>query len=252
MKVGLVLSGGGARGISHIGVLKALEELGVEIHCLAGASAGSIVGSLYSYGYTPEKILDIVVSASVFRSMRPAWAMTGLLSLDGLRDILLKHIPENSFESLKKPMTIVATEIRKGKSDYFDKGELMPAILASCCIPAVFNPITFNGGVYVDGGVLDNLPARSIRNQCDLLIGSHCNPISSEFDAKNFRNVIERSVLLAVYGNTAVSKNLCDVFIEPQAISKISGFEIARAKDLFDMGYQYTMQNFTSDDFKLK
>src|SRR5690349_3082192 len=222
MKVGLVLSGGGARGISHIGVLKALEELGVEIHCLAGASAGSIVGSLYSYGYAPEKILDIIVNASVFRSMRPAWALTGLLSLDGLRDILLKHIPENSFEVLKKPMTIAATEIRKGKAEYFDKGELMPAILASCCIPAVFNPITFNGGVYVDGGILDNLPARSIRSQCDLLIGSHCNPIIDEFDVKSFRNVIERSLLLAIYGNTAVNKSLCDVFIEPQAIGKIS------------------------------
>lgn len=252
MKVGLVLSGGGARGIAHIGVIKALEELGVEIDCLAGASAGSIVGSLYAYGYKPDKILEVVTTASVFKSMRPAWAMTGLLSLDGLREILLKYIPENSFEALKKPMTIVATEIRKGRSDYFSKGELMPTILASCCIPAVFNPITFNGGIYLDGGILDNLPARSIRSECDLLIGSHCNPIIDEFDVKNFRNVIERSVLLSIYGNTAVSKNLCDVFIEPQAIGKFSGFELNKAKELFEMGYQFTIQNFSQGDFQLK
>jgi len=252
MKVGLVLSGGGARGIAHIGVLKALEELGVEIHCLAGASAGSIVGSLYAYGYKPDKILEIVTSASVFKSMRPAWAMTGLLTLDGLREILIKYIPENSFESLKMPITIVATEIRKGKSAYFNKGELIPVIQASCCIPAVFNPILINGGVYVDGGVLDNLPAQTIRSQCDVLVGSHCNPIIDEFDVKNFRNVIERSLLLAIYGNTSVSKNLCDVFIEPQAIGKFSGFELNKAKELVEMGYQYTIQNFSASDFRGK
>src|SRR5688572_19776960 len=84
MKVGLVLSGGGARGISHLGVIKGLEELGVKIEVLAGTSAGSIVGSLYSYGYSPDEIITEVIAMKLIRSMRPAWTWTGLLSLEGI------------------------------------------------------------------------------------------------------------------------------------------------------------------------
>jgi NTE family protein len=249
---GLVLSGGGARGISHIGVIKALEEFGIQLDCFAGTSAGSIVGSLYAYGYKPDEILDIIVGTSLFKSLKIAWTWTGLISLEGLKDILLKHMPENSFEALKKPMTIAATEIKKGKSVYFTKGELIPAILSSCCVPAVFNPIQFDGGLYVDGGILDNLPAQTIRDKCDVLIASHCNHISEDFDARSFRNVIERSLLMAINRNTVQSKGICDVFIEPPAVGKYSGFEVAKAKELFQLGYDFTKKNFDPNDFYKK
>lgn len=251
MKVGLVLSGGGARGISHIGVLKALEEFGVQVNCMAGTSAGSIVGSLYGYGYSPDEIMDIILHTRFFKTMRPAWALTGLLSLEGLREILVTHMPENTFSALKIPMTIAATDMRKGKAAYFSSGELASAILASCCVPAVFNPISFNENLYVDGGIVDNLPAKSIREQCDVLIGSHCNYINDEFDVKNFRSVIERSLLVAINGNTTISKGLCDVLIEPPAVGKVSGFEVGKAKELFEIGYTFTRENFKPEDFKL-
>lgn len=249
MKIGLVLSGGGARGISHIGVLKGLEEIGVKPEVIAGTSAGSIVGSLYAYGYTPDQIITEVLAAKLFRSMRPAWTWTGLLSLEALASSLIKLIPENDFSALKIPMTIAATEIRRGKPDYFSNGELIPAIMASCCIPAVFNPIQLNGGLYVDGGLMDNLPAKSIRDKCDLLIGSHCNYISSEFDVKNFRSVIERSLLIAINGNTMVSKSLCDILIEPPDVGSFSGMDLGRARDLFEAGYKFVIDNFSREDF---
>jgi NTE family protein len=249
MKIGLVLSGGGARGISHIGVIKGLEELGVKPEVIAGTSAGSIVGSMYAYGYTPDEIISEVLAAKLFRSMRPAWTWTGLLSLEALASSIIKLIPENNFNALKIPITIAATEIRRGRPEYFSTGELVPAILASCCIPAVFNPIQLNGGLYVDGGLMDNLPAKSIREKCDLLIGSHCNYISSEFDVKNFRSVIERSLLIAINGNTMVSKSLCDILIEPPDVGSFSGMDIAKAKDLFDAGYRFVKENFSREDF---
>src|SRR5215831_15320961 len=124
MKIGITLSGGGARGIAHIGVLKALEELGVKISIISGTSAGSIVGSLYSYGYKPEEIFSIIQKVSVFKSVKPAWTWTGLLSLDGLGAVLTKHMPENNFEALKLPLTIAATDIKKGETVYFTSGEL--------------------------------------------------------------------------------------------------------------------------------
>lgn len=252
MKVGLVLSGGGARGISHVGVIKALEELGLKFSQIAGTSAGSIVGSLYSYGYKPDEILEIIVTTKLFRSMRPAWTWTGLLSLDGLKNTLLTILPENDFSALKIPLTIAATEIKRGKSEYFSSGELVPAILASCCVPAVFNPISHNASLYVDGGLTDNLPAGAIRDKVDFLIGSHCNYISGEFDVKNFRSVIERSLLIAINGNTTISKSKCDILIEPPGVGGYSGFEIGKAKELFEKGYQFVKDNFSLEDFEKK
>lgn len=250
MKIGLVLSGGGARGICHIGILKALEELDVPVHLISGTSIGAIVGAFYANGLTPEQILDIMLKTSFFKSIRPAWTLKGLLSMRTLRDLIHKHISHDSFESLAIPLTVAATEIRKGKSVYFSAGPLIPALLASSCVPVVFNPFPLNGGVYVDGGVLDNLPASSIRNQCDLLIGAHCNHVSDEFEEKNFRSVIERCLLMAINGNTSTSRNLCDIVIEPFGAGRISTFDFGRARELYEIGYEFTIRNFTKQDFK--
>jgi NTE family protein len=174
----------------------------------------------------------------------------GLLSLDGLKEVLLKHMPENNFGFLKIPLVIAATDIRKGETVYFDEGELIPSVMASCCVPAVFAPVNYQGRVLVDGGVLDNLPVKAIRSQCDLLIGSHCNPIGVDFDAKNLRTIIERSLLMAINGNTIRSREACDVFIEPSGLDRVSGFELAKAQEIFDTGYNYVRGNFTSENFK--
>lgn len=250
MKIGLVLSGGGARGVAHIGVLKALDEMGIKFSIASGTSAGSIVASLYSYGYRPDEIFDIIKNLSIFKSVSPAWAWAGLLKMDGLEALLIKYIPENNFKALKIPLTVAATEIRKGVTHYFSEGELIPAIVSSCSVPAVFNPVSFKGGLYVDGGLLDNLPVLPIRDKCDFIVGSHCNHISSEFDPKNLKLVIERSLLMAISSNTLVSRKMCDVFIEPTRMDRFSSFDIGKAQEIFDFGYQFTKQNFMPHHFQ--
>ena len=250
MKIGLALSGGGARGIAHIGVLKALDEMNVRIDVIAGTSAGSIVGALYAYGHKPDQIFEIIKTLSIFRSVSFAWTWSGLLTMDGLKELLHKQIPENDFRALKIPLTVAATEIRKGHIHYFTEGELIPAVVSSCSIPAMFNPVNFNGGQFVDGGVLENLPAKPIRDKCDLLIGSHCNHISPEFDAKSLKVVIERSLLMAIFANTLVSRNLCDVFIEPPRMDRFGAFEIGKAQEIFDYAYRFTKENFMPHHFQ--
>jgi NTE family protein len=250
MKIGIALSGGGARGIAHIGALKALEEMEVEISVISGTSAGSIVASLYAYGLKPEQIFERVRQLSLFKSVRPAWTWAGLLTMDGLKELILKNIPENDFAALRIPLTIAATDIRKGEAQYFSSGELAPAVVASCSIPAVFNPVNFNSELLVDGGLLDNLPARSIRNQCDLLIGSHCNEISRDFDPKNLKVVIERSLLIAISANTQQSLNLRDLAIRPPNMDRFTVFDIAKAQEIYDYAYRFTKDNFKAEQFK--
>jgi NTE family protein len=251
MKIGLALSGGGARGISHLGVLKALEEFGVQIDCISGTSTGALIGALYSYGLSPEKILETIINTRIFTSLRPAWSWTGLANVNGLQELLLRVMPENNFQSLKIPVTIVATNLKKGRPEYFTSGELVVPLLASCCVPVLFSPIIINGEVYVDGGIMDNLPTDCIRKGCDVLIGSSCNHVTSEFDVKNFRSVIERSLMVAISGNTVISKFLCDVLIEPPELGKVSAFDLSDPRRLFDMGYAFVKTNYDKHSFEI-
>lgn len=252
MKYGLVLSGGGARGFVHLGIIKALEEMGLSFSCIAGTSAGSIVGAFYAYGFPPDEIARIVASTSFLKTLRMAWSWTGLLDLTGLGSIMLNYMPENNFSALKIPTTIAATDLMKGRPAYFTEGELIPAILASCCIPGIFKPVEHNGSLYVDGGILDNMPVKAIRDQCDFVIAAHCNPIDDMFDKRNLKAIVERSLLMAINGNTSASKTICDLLIEPPEVGKFSGNELARGQQMIDIGYTYTMKNFTPEHFAIK
>jgi NTE family protein len=250
MKLGLVLSGGGARGITHLGILKALEEMGVEFSIISGTSAGSIIGALYAYGYRSEEIFSVVKSLSFFKSLRPAWTRVGLLQMLWLQELLLKYIPENNFSALKIPLTVAATEIGKGEIHYFTEGELIPVVIASSSIPAVFNPVQFGEGTYVDGGILDNLPVKPIIDKCDFIVGLHCNSISENFNHLTIKSVIERSLLMAINANTQISRGMCNLFIEPPHLDRYTAFDIGRAQEIFDIGYKYTKENFTPLHFQ--
>lgn len=251
MKVGLALSGGGAKGFAHLGIIKALEEMEITISEISGTSAGSIVGAFYCYGHKPDQILEIISSTGFLKSVRPAWSWSGLLSMDGFKEVLFKYLPDNSFEKLKTPLTIAATEIRQGRVTYFNTGELIPRIIASSSIPALFNPVTLDGNVYVDGGILDNLPVRPLVGMCDFIIGSHCNPVEQRFDIKSVREITQRSLLMAINVNSSHSKGHCNVVIEPPELGKFSTFDLSKGKEIFDIGYKFVKNNYSKNDFQL-
>jgi len=250
MRTGIVLSGGGSRGVAHLGILKALDELGVTFDCISGTSIGALVGALYAQGLKPDRILELVKSVGLFNSVRPAWAKTGLLNMDGIKELLHKCIPVNNFNNLAIPLTVAATDIRRGQIHYFSEGELIQTVVASCSIPALFNPVSLNGNLYVDGGLVDNLPVKPIRNRCDFIIGSHCNHISNDVDVTNIKLVIERSLLVAIHSNTEISRGMCDVFIEPPRMDRFSSMDFSKAQEIFDFSYRFTMQNFMPHHFQ--
>jgi NTE family protein len=246
MRIGLALSGGGARGISHIGSLKAFEEFGIKPVALAGTSAGAIVGAMYAYGYSPQEMLKIISGAGFFQLFRPAWRWTGLLNLDGVRNYLNKLIPDNTFESLNIPLTVAATDIAAGKAAYFSSGELLSPLIASCSIPGIFHPVEINGKIYVDGGIIDNLPVKHLNRKTDFIIGLHCNPVEPGFKANNIKEVIERSMLMVLYTGTKASMKKFDMIIEPKALGKYTVFDLSKAKEIFDIGYKETMSKLKS------
>lgn len=241
MKIGLSLSGGGARGIAHLGMMKALIEEGFSFDRVTGASAGSIAGALYCNDISPDQGLDIIKSINFYKLLKPALNWRGLLKLENAAPLLEAHLPSH-FERLKRPLIVAGTDLNKGKVKYFQKGQLILPILASCSIPVIFDPILINKTPYIDGGILDNLPIKPIK-KCDFIVGMHCNPIGVNYKMSNWKDLMERSMLMAITAATYQNKKKCDVFLEPPALANFTVFDFKKAQELFDIGYNYVKQD---------
>ena len=139
-ELGMVLSGGGARGLAHVGVLKALSEEGIEPEILAATSAGAIVASLYASGYSADEMLEFFVQRNPFRISKLALAKPGIFDTDKVVADFLDYLPDNSFEALGKKILLTATDLVEGQPKIFSSGPLIPAILASASTPMVFAP----------------------------------------------------------------------------------------------------------------
>ncbi|WP_266364697.1 patatin-like phospholipase family protein [Tellurirhabdus rosea] len=241
MKTGLVLSGGGARGVAHLGVIKALLEMGVVIDRISGTSAGAIAGALLAHGYTPDEILKIIETTPFFRHVRPAFTRMGLLRLDKAEALYRQYLPHDSFEALKIPLHVAATDLIEGELIVFESGELIRPILASCCLPGIFEPYQINQRQYVDGGVLNNLPVECLENKVDFIIGSHCNPFQLSKPITSLKGVLERSLILAVQSKTRERFAKCHVLIEPTELNRFDVLNLRKARELFRIGYEYTL-----------
>jgi NTE family protein len=242
LKVGIALSGGGIRGVSHLGVLKALDQAGIVPTKVAGSSAGAIAGALYCQGYAPEEILKIIVDTNFFRFMRPAISLRGILKMEIMFQLFEIYLPHNNFGQLKTPLAVTATDIQRGRSIYFDEGELIHPLMASSCIPGMFEPILIDGKHLVDGGVLNNLPIEPLDGVCDFVVGVNCNHLPEESDISNMKKLIERAVVMSMNYNAHTRKARCDYFIEAPGLGKYGVFDLSRAPALFQAGYDHTMK----------
>ncbi|WP_038041491.1 patatin-like phospholipase family protein [Thermus tengchongensis] len=158
---GLALSGGGARGLAHLGALEVFMEAGLDFQVVAGTSMGAIVGALFAAGKTPEEMLAL--------ARRTPWLgllgfspREGIFSRRKLRDFLAEHLPP-SFDGLKKPLAVTAVDVVSGRLLFLTHGDLPSAVLASAAYPGLLAPVEREGKLLFDGGVLDNLPVDAAR-----------------------------------------------------------------------------------------
>lgn len=241
MRTGIAFSGGGARAVAHLGVVKALKEHGLIIDTFSGTSAGALVGAFLAGGYEPEEVLKILLKTNVYKILRPAISMRGLLKCVSIEPLIKPYFTHDSFESLDHPLYVSATNIRTGKIKFFSKGELIKPLLASCSIPVVFEPLQIDGDHYMDGGIINNLPVEPFQGNTDRIIGVHCNPISNTFTGTSMKRIIERSLLLAINENVSDRKPACDLFVEPTPLKDFRVFDFKKAKEMYDVGYRYTV-----------
>ncbi len=239
--VGLVLSGGGARGIGHLGCLQALSDMSVSISRISGSSAGAILGAFYAQGYQPREILKMAKETTLFGFSNFLIGKAGLFDIKSLGNLFNKYIPHNAIEQLKIPTTIVATDIVKGEVRYFNEGNLSMALMASSCVPLVFQPVSFENTFYLDGGILNNFPIEPLQNKCDVIIGVHVNALSKKVEQIHMKDMLDRSFHFALNKDVIEKSKLCDVFIEPPDMSRFGMFDMGNAQELFDVVYKYTM-----------
>lgn len=239
MKIGLALSGGGARGLAHLGVIKAIEEAGLKITMISGVSSGAITGTLYAAGLKPEFILEIIIRANLFRYIRPAWSKFGFLDIERFVKLYKIHLPVKTFEDLKIPVFISAADFREGRTTFFSEGELLKPLLASSCLPVIFAPIKIGDRHYVDGGIINNLPVEPLLGPNDFIIGVHANPTNRNYKIEGFKSMIERTFHLSLALNVKERVKYCDLFIEPTKLSEYTIFDLAHARDIFSIGYEH-------------
>ena len=245
------MSGGGYRGVAHIGVLKAMNELGIKPDYISGTSAGAIVGSLYAAGHHWQDILDYFIKIDLFSFHHFTLKKAGLFDGNKIAAQLNTFFKENSFESLDIPMFIATTDLIEGKPRYFSKGILTAPIIASSSVPGMFSPIDFNGHVLCDGGVTDNFPLKPIKGLCDKIIGVYLNPLPeiTRNELKTTKSVVNRSYIISGIQNCKAKFKDCDVLISPVEIGNCDSFSKAHIKTLFELGYNEAKQKLSTFDF---
>ena len=250
-KIGLALSGGGVRGVAHLGVMQALIDNNIQFSHISGTSAGAIGAAFFAAGYAPKEILQGIKDARLLKLLRPAFGSAGLVSIMNVSSVIRNYIPHNSFEKLKTRVTIAAVDLGESKLVYFTEGELDLAILASCCLPGVFKPIFIDGHMYVDGGILNNFPTDPLVGNCDFIIGSACNHLQVVTEIKSFANMIDRAAMIAINANLNAHKLLCDVVIEPHGLGRYGIFDTNAADEIYRIGYEEGLKTINGNE-KLK
>jgi len=239
-KIGYVLSGGGARGFAHLGVIKLLEEIGIKPYAIAGASVGAVMGALYASGKNSAEVLDILKNNKFFSWSNLSVLKKGFFSMDVLKKILQDNIKKNDFNALGTKLFVAATDLIKGESVILSDGDLFESVIASASIPVVYEPVRYADRLLVDGGVLNNFPVEPLVNICDAIIGSHVNKIENGFQEKHFFKTVEildRCFHLAISNSVYSKINKCDVFIDIP-LQHYNTYDVKNADKIFEIGYK--------------
>lgn len=237
--IGLALSGGGAKGFAHAGVLQALEEHHIFPDIIAGTSAGAIVGSLYADGCSPIEIIELFNNTTFRTFTTPARSRLGLFKINQLHRALEKKLRAKTFEELRIPLIVNATDMQHGKNVFFNSGSLIDKIIASCSVPIVFEPTQIDGTYYSDGGLICNFPVEAIRGSCQYLIGVNVGPVDVEADEKlNLFDIIQRTIYFIRKSSVLNVLKECDLLIEPVSIDKYGMFDAEKNVEIFELGYR--------------
>ncbi len=268
-KIGLVLSGGGAKGIAHIGVIRELEKRGIKPDYITGTSMGALIGGLYAAGYNPDQMEEIIVNGEwdylMSDEIKRENYLIGqgnknknsliTLPIDGIKpefksglfdgqniltliEILVrKYNRPIDFDSLEIPFKCIGTNIETGEAMIFESGKLADAMRASMSIPSVFAPYEINGELYVDGGLVNNFPTDVVKEMgADIIIGVDVGAVLyKKNEIKSIMQILDQTASFYNYRVAQQNAKLCDIYIRPNIIG-LSAMDFSDAISIIDRG----------------
>lgn len=251
-KLGLALAGGGARGFAHLGVFDALAERNLKPDIISGASAGSLAGAFYADGYTAKEIMAFFKDVKFGELITTSIPRDGFFKMNRLGAFLKKHLRAKTFEELKIPLRVVVSDIEQGEKVVFDSGELIPPILASCAFPIMFQPVKIGNRYFVDGGLFENLPASTIRQDCEKVMGVNINPLCPMKYNRSLKYVIERSMHYLMISNSLPDREICDYLIESVELGQYPLFDLNKIDEIYQKGYDLANTYFEENKQRIE
>ena len=239
--LGIIFSGGGVRGMAHIGLIKAMEEYGVSAQIVSGSSVGALVGALYANGNTVEEMLAFFKETPLFRYNFVTILKPGFLDTDRYFDIFRGYFPEDAFDALKRRLHVVATNLQSGDQRFFSEGKLIRPLLASAALPPVFSPVELDGELYADGGIMNNFPLEPVLNKTDFIIGSNVSKVGKLYKnaLKNSIQITGRVTSLMIYAINRQKLESCDLLLEYPTLEHIGVLDRKGIEKAYAIGYDY-------------
>jgi|26BtaG_2_1085354.scaffolds.fasta_scaffold00008_71 NTE family protein len=255
-KIGLVLSGGGAKGIAHAGVLKYLEEKKIYPTEIAGTSSGALVAALYGWGLTPEEILQFFKSVYFFNWKHFSFKGKGLVSSSAFETYFEQIFGDAIIGDLKIPTHITATDMVHGRLKVFEPEiRIVDAILASTAVPGIISPHIINSRIYSDGGILNHFPVDLLSKDMEFVIGVYVSPLQmvEPTQLKSIRAITRRAFNLLSANCNFQKFELCDWFIQPEELVNYLTFETnkQRMDEIYQIGYEYAKKQYCNMEYSI-
>lgn len=241
VKVGIAFGGGGTRGFSHLGAIKAFEEFGIKFDFVAGTSAGSLAGAFYAAGYSYSQMYEIIKDLKEKDIKKNIIPFTPS-KLDGLGEILIKNLGDINIEDLKIPFAAVAVDIKSTKEVCFAKGNLAKAVMGSCAVPGVFQPVIYDDMILCDGGLQNTIPADVPKYfDCDYVIAVDVNKSRTYgTDSTKIFDVISCSIRILMKSNAVRGYVNADLIIAPET-KRFKSTKTDGMDEMIEEGYKATI-----------
>ncbi len=237
----MALGGGGTRGFAHLGAIKALSEKGIHPDIYSGTSAGSIVASLLAAGKSPDEVMDIMQDIKLTDAAKIQLPTDGLASLDNLAEKLDDLLGGKDFADLEHPLIVCAANLSTGRVEYISQGNVAKAVQASSSIPILFSPVNIDGQLYVDGGLLDNVPVKPLLDRCDRVIAIDISPVKGIQKADSLTDIMIQVFQMSI-GMQADREADCDLLVRIEGIADFGILDTSHNQEIFQMGYDHVSQ----------
>ncbi len=236
--IGLALGGGAVLGAAHIGVLKAIEEKGIEIKFITGTSIGAFVAALYAFGKNWKEINEITSELKWMDITSISLSRYSLLSNEKFGALLKKHIGDKNIEESNIPLAMIATNAATGEKVILTKGSVAKAVMASTCIPGIFNPVVIDDNMLIDGGIVENVPINTLRKiGANFIIGVDLNANHNYQKPGNILDVLMNSFHFIMQQAAKLQTEDADFLIKPD-LSAFDRTDTTQIVGLIEKGYE--------------